>query len=243
MSAQPDILVAARDSLQGAHELQRLPHAVMRFHARVDAMLEETHRNHAVEVACKRGCSLCCHMQVEILPPEAFALAEWLKRHRTPAQLASITARLADNARRTRELGIEGRKRANIACALLGDDGACTAYEARPAQCRRFHSTDLARCESSYARPEDDSILSPAHPAVAHNAQVVVTVAQHGLRDRGLDATAVDMNLALATALEDPRAWRRWRDGKKAFVAAVVRMLALVPLVLGAMAAFELDVD
>jgi Fe-S-cluster containining protein len=138
---------------------------------------------------------------------------------------------------------MEARKRANIACALLGEDGACTAYEARPAQCRRFHSTDLDTCKASFARPDDDAILSPAHPAVAHNAQVLVTVAQQGLREQGLDATPVDMNLALATAMEDSRAWRRWRDGKKAFVATLLRMLALLPLLLGAALELELDVE
>ena len=243
MSAQPDILLAAKTALDGAREPERLPQAVMRFHARVDSILAESHRSHAVEVACRRGCSLCCHMQVEVLPPEAFALAAWLKRHRSPAQLARIEARLQDNAERTGALGIEGRKRANIACALLGDDGACTAYEARPAQCRRFHSTDLATCEASFARPDDDAILSPAHPAVAHNAQVVVTLAQHGLREQGLDATPVDMNVALATAMADQRAWRRWRDGKKAFVATLLRMLAVLPLLLGAALELEFDVD
>ncbi len=36
-------------------------------------------------------------------------------------------------------------------------------------------------------------------------------------RDARLDAAPVDMNLALLEALENPKAWRRWRDGKKPF--------------------------
>jgi hypothetical protein len=48
---------------------------------------------------------------------------------------------------------------------------------------------------------------------------VIITQARHALRDAGLDDTATDMNLALLEALENPKAWRRWRDGKKAFVA------------------------
>lgn len=68
-----------------------------------------------------------------------------------------------------------------------------------------------------------DTIESPNHPAVAHNAAVIVTQANHAARDAGLDATPVDMNPALLEALENPKAWRRWRDGKKPFVNAEKR--------------------
>ncbi len=116
-------------------------------------------------------------------------------------------------------MGEEARRHSNLACALLGDDGACSAYEARPAQCRRFHSVDVEVCKASYADPGNDSIESPNHPAVAHNASVIVTQANAAVRAAGLDATAVDMNFALLEALENPKALRRWRDGKKPFVA------------------------
>jgi Fe-S-cluster containining protein len=218
MSDSPDALARARGSLVAARDPQRLPHAVMAFHQKIDAMVDESIRVHQVAVACRRGCSHCCHMQVEILPPEAFALAAWLKRQLDASALDAVRNRLRGNAARTRQLGDEGRKRANMPCALLGSDGACTAYAARPAQCRRFHSTHLPTCEASFAAPDDDSISSPAHPLVMHNVQVVVTVAQHGLRDAGLDSTPRDMNLALLEALEGSTAERRWRDGKKAFV-------------------------
>ena len=56
------------------------------------------------------------------------------------------------------------------------------------------------------------------HPAVAHNAAVIITQAQHAVREAGLDAENVDMNLALLEALENPKAVRRWKDGKKPFV-------------------------
>ena len=68
-----------------------------------------------------------------------------------------MVARLESNVARTRELGEEARKRTNVACALLGEDGACTAYEARPGQCRRYHSTDLAPCKA-FHETHDETI-------------------------------------------------------------------------------------
>jgi hypothetical protein len=58
------------------------------------------------------------------------------------------------------------------------------------------------------------------HQAVAHNADVIITQGRHAARDAGLDDTSVDMNVALLEALENPKAYRRWKDGKKAFAAA-----------------------
>jgi Fe-S-cluster containining protein len=208
----------AREAFRAAREPRALATAVVRFHKHVDEIVDATIGGHSIKVACSRGCSYCCSLQVQVLPYETFPLAEWLKRHFTAEKLAAVTARLRDNAAKVRAMGDATRKRSNLPCALLGDDGACTAYEARPAQCRRFHSTNLDTCKKWYANPADDSIESPNHPAIEHNASVIVTQTNQAVREEGLDATPADMNLALLDALENPKAWRRWRDGKKAFV-------------------------
>ena len=209
----------ARAAFAGAGDPARLEAAVIKFHKRLDEVIEASLTGHAVKVACTRGCSFCCSLQVQVHPHETFTLAAWLRRHFAPDRLAQVMQRLRDNAEKTRAMGDEQRKRSNLACALLGDDGACTAYEARPAQCRRFHSTRLEVCKASFANPADDSVESPAHPAVTHNADVIITQAQHAVRDAGLDATPMDMNLALLEALDNPKALRRWRNGKKPFPA------------------------
>jgi len=208
----------ARAAFAGAGDAKRLVPAVVTFHRRLDEILEASVRGHAVTLACKPGCNYCCHLPVHVRPYEAFALAAWLRSHFTPAQLEDLRTRLRGNVERTRALGEEGRKHANLACALLDAQGSCTAYAARPAQCRKFHSTVLATCEASFARPEDDSIPSPEHPAVGHNAAVIIAQAANAAREAGFDAAAYDLNAALLEALDNPKAERRWRDGKKAFV-------------------------
>ena len=210
----------ARAAFAGAADPARLEAAVIKFHKRLDEVIDASLAGHAVKVACTRGCSFCCSLQVQVQPHETFTLAAWLRKHFGAERLAEVTARLRANAAKTRAMGDETRKRSNLVCALLGDDGACTAYEARPAQCRRFHSTRLEVCKASFADPADDSVQSPAHPAVTHNADVIITQAQHAVRAAGLDAAPMDMNLALLEALDNPKALRRWRDGKKAFVNA-----------------------
>ena len=202
-----------------ARDPARLGAAVITLHRRVDEVLATTIEGHRVPIACSRGCSYCCSLRVQVQPYEAFTLAAWLKRNFSPERVAGVVARLKANVARTRELGEDKRKRTNIACALLGEDGACTAYEARPAQCRRYHSTDVDPCRT-FHETHDDTIEAAMHQAVAHNADVIITQGRHAVRAAGLDDASVDMNLALLEALDNPKAWRRWRDGKKPFVGA-----------------------
>ena len=207
----------ATAAFSGARDPARLAAAVVTLHRRVDEVLSTTIEGHGVRLACSRGCSYCCSLRVQVQPYEAFALAAWLRRSFDPARLAAVVERLRANVARTRELGEEKRKRTNLPCALLGDDGACTAYEARPAQCRRYHSTDVEPCKAFHAT-HDEALEAAMHEAVAHNADVIITQARHAARAAGLDDTSVDMNIALLEALENPKAWRRWKDGKKPFV-------------------------
>lgn len=210
----------SRAAFARAREPEGMTTAVVTLHRRVDEALAATIAGHKVAVACSRGCSYCCNLRVQVQPYEAFRLAAWLRRHFDAARLEQVLAKLRANVAKTRALGEEARKRTNIACALLGDDGACTAYEARPAQCRRYHSTSVDPCKAFHADPSRDDIESGMHPAVAHNADVIITQARHAAREAGLADESVDMNLALLEALENPKAWRRWKDGKKPFVGA-----------------------
>ena len=207
----------AQGAFAQARDPARLATAVVTLHRRVDEVLATTIEGHGVKVACARGCSYCCNLRVQVQPYEAFTLAAWLRKHFDAARLARVIERLRDNVARTRELGEEARKRTNLPCALLGEDGACTAYEARPAQCRRYHSTDVDPCKSFHAT-HDDTIEATMHQAVSHNADVIITQGRHAVRAAGLDDASVDMNVALQQALENPKSWRRWRDGKKPFV-------------------------
>ena len=209
----------SRDVFAGSRDPKQLTTAVIKLHARVDEVVSETIRGHGIKLACDRGCSYCCSMRVEVHPYEAFRLADWLRRNFSAERLAGVIQRLRANVERSRPLGRQGRALASIPCALLGDDGACTAYEARPAICRRYHSTDVARCKTFHDAP-DPAVLAASHDALLHNASVIITQARHAVRAAGLNDEPEDMNFALLEALENPKAFRRWKDGKAPFPGA-----------------------
>ncbi|MDE2429202.1 MAG: YkgJ family cysteine cluster protein, partial [Burkholderiales bacterium] len=96
-----------------------------------------------VKLACRAGCSHCCHASVEIFSPEAFAIVRTLKT--LPAdRLSAIRQRLL-------EYGLDNiddpawTKRP--ACPFL-DDHRCSIYAVRPVACRQAHSLDVKACEN-----------------------------------------------------------------------------------------------
>ena len=170
-----------------------------------------------VSVACARGCSYCCHLRVEIRPHEAFVLAQHVQTKLGSDARERVLAKVNENLARISMLTPEQHIRAGIACALL-DGGVCSVYDARPAACRKYYSISLPVCRSAFndtAAPltgeiEDEQVR------LAGNA-VALGYAK-GLEEAGYDTTLYELHFALKRALEDAKAEKRYRSGKKAFV-------------------------
>jgi len=189
----------------------------IRMYGRLAALQDEAIARGQVETACQRGCSFCCHLRVEIRPHEAFVLAQHLQTKFTPAQRARALARIEENLQRIAPLTPEQHIRAGIPCALL-EDGACSVYEARPAACRKYYSVSVETCRNAFndtsapltGQIEDEQVR------LAGNA-VALGYAK-GLEEAGLDATLYELHFALQRALTNPKAEKRYRDGKRPFV-------------------------
>jgi hypothetical protein len=161
--------------------------------------------------ACARGCSHCCHVRVEVTAPEVFLLARFLRAHPD----AERDARIATTARAV--AGMDGRAHhlAQIRCALLGEDGACTVYAARPIACRRAHSTDAAVCAAVHREPTLD-VLVPAAPSLQWNASSLVLGWLEGYA-HARDGRAPDhyeLHAALVAATSTPDAEARFLAGE-----------------------------
>ena len=98
--------------------------------------------------SCSKGCSGCCHYEVEVTRDEAAVLKE-----RVEAGFAIDRARLAVQAARERR-SADWRKfgSADNRCVFLGADGACGIYEDRPSICRKHMvTTPAAACTTDGA--------------------------------------------------------------------------------------------
>lgn len=189
----------------------------VRMYGRLATLQDDVIRRGNVQHACERGCSYCCHLRIEIRPHEAFVLAQHIQTKFTPEQRARALTRIEENLKRIMPLTREQHIRAGIPCALL-EDGVCSVYEGRPATCRKYYSVSLETCRNAFndtsapltGQIEDEQVR------LAGNA-VALGYAK-GMEEAGYDATLYELHNAVQRALTNPKAEKRYRDGKKPFV-------------------------
>jgi len=154
LTAASQVLMAEPAGSERARKLQEL----------VD---EEISLGSEIEVSCKKGCSACCHLEVEITTYEAEIL-----RGRISSGFKVDQARLQQQEARALQdpAWREGMKNLDNRCVFLNGEGACGIYEDRPVMCRRHSVTSPAKnCESIEAGvviryfPKVDLLISAAN--------------------------------------------------------------------------------
>jgi len=143
--------------------------------------------------ACSAGCSYCCHVHVEATVPEILAVVLHLEDMRTRDEIEALRERLAVQVQRTSPLSDEERWEARIPCALLGDDGRCSVYAARPLRCRAFHSCSVDPCREAFSgQPGVAAVPSPvlerAHDAVEDGYDRALLAAGLSVQGQRLEA-------------------------------------------------------
>lgn len=222
-SAVPADLQAAFDGERKAARALDVSNAAaarvhtVRMYGRIAELQTATAAQHRVGFACKRGCSYCCHLRVEIRPHDAFVLAHHVATKLRDDQRARVVARIDGNRRRIAALTPAEHVRAGIACALL-EDGACLAYEARPATCRKYHSLSVTVCRNAFDDTTAPLTGDIEHEAVRLAGNAIALGYAKGLEDAGYDVSLYELHDALHRALNDPKAEKRYQRGKRAFV-------------------------
>lgn len=97
------------------------------------------------QVACTRGCDICCHRMVICTRIEAIAVMEYLQGieswtrplHDAIRQHSTALQKFLEPKKDNKATWIEQR----IACPFLSD-GECMVYPMRPVSCRTYHSLD-----------------------------------------------------------------------------------------------------
>jgi len=172
-------------------------------------------------IACREGCSHCCHNQVTAPAHELLTLAERIQRM-PDDQRARVMEHVSRNAARVDSMTRDEAMRSPMRCALLGDDNACTVYDDRPSSCRRCHSLSYARCEDSFMNPRDLSSRIPLSTPLLVLSQAQYLGFRKVLSERGIDTRYYEMNTALREALSAGDACgERLGRGDEVFVHAV----------------------
>jgi len=217
---------ATRQALSGLRDLpemeraQRLEAVARARHADLESTTNaafdgsEDGRAMRAAVACRKGCSFCCHINVSVTIPEAILVAASL-RHGPYREFAPRVEATAARAAGLNELE---RFRHALPCPML-KDGACGIYDVRPTACRAYLATDAKQCEASLESARTvgtptpvESLAYPQQISAAINGGVLQACA-----DAGLQNCAVELSQATALMLRDDTAVTRWLNGEAVF--------------------------
>ncbi len=196
--------LSERESAETAADLASDPsvaESVRRHYRRIDIVAEGALRT-STALACQEGCSYCCHRWVMASPAEVFTVGEAILATRG-AERRGFIERVHHNARRAREASAQGDLHRAPRCALLDDDDRCGAYEQRPSQCRRHHSTDLDACLSAYLDAFQAGQPFPSSRPYETVGAAAEAGLMQGLRQRGLETRRYELQSALSEYLED----------------------------------------
>ncbi len=209
-----DILTQERasvdDEMRGGGVLRAFASSQRRHDARIAAAAD------VGTLACRAGCTWCCHFTVDVRAAEVFRILDFVERSFTPEEKTRVYTEVRANSAVLRKLGAGERVTRNVKCPFL-NEARCTVYETRPQSCRNYHATNVAGCRQSYEEPENLDIDPDFAPGVYQAGGAHVEAVSTAMRDAGYDVSAYELNCALDAARAEPAARARFESGLKPF--------------------------
>lgn len=167
---------------------------------------------------CRAGCSTCCHtVSVDVTPLEAIVVAEYVRETFPQDRLEALKKRLATNTAARKQMTADERRQVRLACGLLGADGLCQVYPARPLVCAGVFSLSRAACEASVHQADLAGHVVPLDRPAKVWTMGVSGGLQRVLVEAGLDGNLYELNSIVLRAIEIPDAAARWLAGDDIF--------------------------
>lgn len=212
-------LLAAREADTEANRLGALHTVLAGAMALMDREVEQGYAQSAEmqklkgQIACRKGCSFCCHLAVEASIIEAILV--W----RRASERADLTAAVHANAHKSANVDPGERWKMRQPCPMLGTDGACQVYEDRPGSCRAFVSVDAKACERSLmtAGTDTEDLNVPIVPFPRQIETAISIGVRRACAAENLQSCNVELTAALHLLANDPTAAGRWLAGETVF--------------------------
>lgn len=162
-------------------------------------------------LACRAGCTWCCHFSVDVRAVEVFTILDFVERSLPSDEKARIYSEVRANSAALKGMDDMERMRHNVKCPFLSS-GRCSIYEARPQTCRNYHATDVAGCQQSFEDPDNLEIDPEFAPMVYQAGGAHVDAFSRAMREAGYDTNVYEMNSAIDAALSEPDARKRFEQ-------------------------------
>jgi Fe-S-cluster containining protein len=168
-------------------------------------------------LACRAGCTWCCHFSVDVRAVEVFGILDFVERTFTVEEKARVYAEIRANSVALDNLDEFERMRRNVKCPFL-KEGRCSIYSVRPQTCRNYHATSAVGCQQSYEDPDNLDIDPEFAPLVYQAGGAHVDAITTAMREAGYDTNVYEMNNAIAAALSEPGARERFESKSSPFI-------------------------
>lgn len=185
--------------------LARLAEDMARLTGYMGAVAQNAARA-GVRTECKAGCDYCCHQHVHLSAAEAFFLAEAVERS---PQAEALKARVRETADKLRRWDAAKRFKKRVPCPMLGDDGLCSVYEARPFICRGNNSTSRTACATGF-QAGDPGFSAPAVRGLFMLGFLARKGYVDGLKQAGAPSRSLELSGALAAIFKTENAFEKW---------------------------------
>lgn len=193
-------------SLRRSPAPQALAHNIAKFHKATDELATARLSGPNPPIfECKKGCSHCCSLRVEALPPEVFRIAKHLQglESETRSKFVQSLKEAASYA-----AGREFKYYENP-CPFLSDAGGCEIYSVRPHKCRAYFSGSVSACAQNKAAIQDAELRN-AENVLAN--EIIQTY-----KKKGVVMHPVELSQGVLKALEDLSIEARWTAGDQVF--------------------------
>jgi Fe-S-cluster containining protein len=201
----------ARDEIERLGVLRAFEHSQQRHDERIASAPDIS------TLACRAGCTWCCHFSVDVRAIEVFAILDFVERTFTPEDKARVFAEIRANSVALDQLDEFERMRRNVKCPFLSQ-GRCSIYTVRPQTCRNYHATSAVGCQQSYEDPDNLDIDPEFAPLVYQAGGAHVDAITAAMREAGYDTNVYEMNNAFDAALSEPGARERFESKSATFI-------------------------
>ncbi|WP_026191249.1 hypothetical protein [Methylosinus sp. LW4] len=174
----------------------------------------------APAIACAGDCPACCVLRVVATAPEVFLIARFVNANQRalaqrgvdlPGRIGAINA-FANGCSENARMALRQP------CPYI-EAGLCLLYRLRPLACRGHASYDKNACIAATSGHDADTAVSTPHLMVR---SMVQNAMMSSLRSAGLAWRLYELNGAVAIALDDADAERRWIAGEDPLLPAAI---------------------
>jgi len=209
----------AAEAMAGGRTGKGARRFVLRALAFGDQVIQDYEAKSPMEekIACRPGCSYCCHYEVVLSPAEAVLIGHHAKHAFSEPDIVRLLERM-DRVLYLRE-GRSVSERAEVLhetpCVFLEED-KCSVYEVRPLICRALHSLDREGCRAAvHAKHSKVAFVGYSHRYYVF--QAVRSAIRQTCDEMDCQTQEMTIARALADYFDHPEPSDAWIHGDEVF--------------------------